>query len=176
MVPPDLCRTVCWASREGGLYLHKLHTARLRPRRVKTKKWLWRISSFCCEPQHLTCTPELCVPCGFSPLPSGLPLVNMVLFTVFSSYKRLLSLFFLSHGWFFSQSTNPFWNFPRLDAGVQNGKTFQEPTAQGFFNQKKKVNLTSHFRTAFFTCIWTMWNLSFSCRVNIIYLSNNWTD
>ncbi len=96
----------------------------------------------------LECTPELCVPCGFSPLPSGLPLVNMVLFTVFFPDLQKTSVSVFVTGWCFSQSTNPFWNFPRLDAGVQNSKMFQEPTAQGFFNQKE-VNLTTHLRTAF---------------------------
>lgn len=64
----------------------------------------------------LKCTSELWVPCGFPPLPSGLSLVNMVLLLFFQTYKKLLSLF-LSHGCFFSPSTNPFWNFPRLVAG-----------------------------------------------------------
>lgn len=50
VVPPGLCGSVCRASREGGVYLHKLHTARLQQRRMKTKMWLWRISSFCCQP------------------------------------------------------------------------------------------------------------------------------
>lgn len=100
VVPPGLCRTVCWASRERGLYLHKLHTARLWQSRMKTKIWHWRISSFL-QATALKCTSEL--PCGFSPLPSGLSLVNMVLSLFFQTYKKLQSLF-LSHGCFFSSA------------------------------------------------------------------------
>lgn len=36
----------------------------------------------------LKCTPELCVPCGSSPLPSGLSLVNMVLSLFLQTFKK----------------------------------------------------------------------------------------
>lgn len=121
----------------------------------------------------LQCTPELCVPCGFAPLPFWLALSKhgATYCFFFQRFKRLLSLL-SSHGWFFSQSTNPFSNFPRLDAGVQN---VSRTNSAGIF-QPKKVNLTSHFRTAFFFFLHASEQcekLSFSCRVNIIYLSNN---
>lgn len=79
VVSPDLRRSVCWACGEGGLCLHKLHTARIQQSRIKTKKSCWRMSRFTADAAALKCTPELCVSCGFSPLPSGLPSVNMVL-------------------------------------------------------------------------------------------------
>lgn len=53
VVPPGLCGTVGWACREGGLHLHKLHTARLQPRRIETKKSRWRMSRFNCKLQQV---------------------------------------------------------------------------------------------------------------------------
>lgn len=44
-----------------------------------------------------------------------------------------------------------------------------------FFFQPKNVTLTFH-NCFSLTYIWTMWSLFFPCRVNIIYLSNSWTD
>lgn len=63
VVPPDLCGTVCRASRERGLCLHKLHTARLR-QRMRTKKRLWRISSSVAGRSTLRAHLNS-VPCGF---------------------------------------------------------------------------------------------------------------
>lgn len=101
----------------------------------RPKHDFWRISCFLCKPQILSAHLNSVSPCGFSPLPSGFSLVNMVLLLFFQTYKRLQSLFFVI--WvIFSQSTNLFWIFPRLDAGVQSGKMLQKLIAQGFFNQK----------------------------------------
>lgn len=51
VVSPDLRGIVCWSGRGGGLYLHKLYTARLRQGRVKTKNLILKDQQFCCKPQ-----------------------------------------------------------------------------------------------------------------------------
>lgn len=139
VVPPGLCRRVRWASREGGLCLHKLHTARLWQREMKTKRPLWRISSFCRGPQHLSASMNF-VPCGF-PFTS---LVKMVLFTFFQSNKRLLSLFLSWWLGFFSQSTNLSETFLRPWCRYIKWQNVPRTNSAGIF-QPKKIYLTSQF-------------------------------
>lgn len=104
--------------------------------------------------QH-THTPELCVLCAPPPLslPSGLPLVNMVLFTFFSSELQKTSVTVFRHVARFSANQLTLSEtFQDLMQTYRNGKMFQEPTAQGFFNQTKKNKSIwhLHFQTFFF--------------------------
>lgn len=173
MVPPGLRGAVCWTSREGGLYLHKLHTAWLRQRRIKKSL---KDPQFYFSATHFSAHLNSVLPCGFSRLPSSLSLVNMVLSLFFPDLQKTLTVLFFCFVFFF-----PFWVaglsasqlilFETFHVLMQVYKmaTFQEPIAQGFFNQKKKKSIL-HFQNIIFTLIWTMWNLCFSCRVKY-YLS-----
>lgn len=179
VVPPDLCRTVGRAGREGGLYLHKLHTARLRPRKMKTKKWLFEGSAVLLPAAALNVhTWTLCA-LWLLPFTFWLALSDHGAIHCFFQLQKTVTVFrhmagFSANQLILSES------FQDLMQMYKMAKRFKNQQRRDFSTKNRKVNLTSHFRTAFFffffTCIWTMWNLSFSCRVNIIYLSNNWTD
>lgn len=143
MVPPGLRGAVCWTSREGGLCLHKLHTAWLRQRRIKKSL---KDQQFYFSATHFSAHLNSVLPCGFSRLPSSLSLVNMVLSLFFPDLQKTLTVFFLFFfilsGWPFSQSTNPFWNFPCVDAGVQNGNISRTNSTGIFQPKEKKINFT----------------------------------
>lgn len=118
-------------------------------------------------------TCELCVCCGFSFLPSGLPSVNMVLFPPPPRVtKDFCHCFCHSAGFSANQlilyETFQDWTRMWFQKNQRRRDFF-------FFFQPKNVTLTFH-NCFSLTYIWTMWSLFFPCRVNIIYLSNSWTD
>lgn len=149
MVPPGVRGTLRRAGREGGLCLHKLHTAGLRERRrMKTKNVPFEgFLAVCLQATALTCTFEL-----KCPLPVSLPwLPSSPTFTFppdFSDHGAITGFPDLQKtqnekkcnqflcGCAFSRSTNLSKTFARPDYLRTSRKVSQEPTAQGFFNQK----------------------------------------
>lgn len=151
VVPSGLCWSVCWASREGGLCLHKLHTAELQKRRMKTKMWLWRISSFVAA--ALKCTPELCVPCAPPPTPTlWLALSELGAIYFFSGVTKDFCRCFDHVAGFSANQLILSETFQDLMQINKMAKCFKNQQRRDIFQpkeEKKKVNLTSDFKKKF---------------------------
>lgn len=158
MVPPGLRGAVCWTSREGGLYLHKLHTARLRQRGIRKSL---KDQQFYFSATHFSAHLNSVLPCGFSRLPSSLSFSEHGAITVFSRLTKnshcfififIFYFYFFFSFWVAGLSASRLILFETFHVLMQVYKmaTFQEPIAQGFFNQKKKKkNKFYIFKTSF---------------------------
>lgn len=152
--------------------MHKLYAARIRRLREENEdqKVTLKDQQFCCKLQHssahLNCVCALWLP----PLPSGLPLVKMVLFTFFPRVTKDFRHSFCHVAGFSADQLILSETFQDLMQMYKMAKYFKNQQGRDFFSTKK-VYLTTHFRTVFLRA--SEQCETFSFRVNIIYLSNN---
>lgn len=83
------------------------------------------------------CTPELCVLCGFSPLPSGLPFVNMVLFTVFPELQKTSVTVFATWLFFSANQLILSETFQDLMQVYKMAKCFENQQRRDFSTKRK---------------------------------------